>query len=66
MFSLLKKRENSRLFSRLHYSHVKRECNKVAYCLARHVINVLDLAIWMEDIPPQFVFVLQVDLVGFS
>ena len=68
MFSLLKqkRRENSRLFSQLHYSYVKREGNKVTHCLARHVINVLDLAIWMEDIPPQFVFVLQVDLVGFS
>ena len=37
---------NSRFFffSQLHYSHVKREGNKVAHCLARHVITVLDLA----------------------
>ena len=68
MFSLLKKkrRENSRLFSQLHYFYVKREGNKVIHFLARHAINVLDLAIWMEDIPSQFVFVLQVDFAGFS
>ena len=36
---------NSRFFfSQLHYSHVKREGNKVAHCLTRHVITVLDLA----------------------
>ena len=49
-------------FDQLHYSHVKRECNTLAHCLARHAFDISDFLVWMEDIPPQFSVVLQVDL----
>ena len=49
----------ARCFSKLQYSHVKREDNMVAHVLALFVLNVLDFSVWMEDAPPQllsFVF----------
>ena len=49
-------------FDQLHYSHVKRECNILAHCLARHAFDILDFLVWMEDVPPQFSVVLQADL----
>ena len=42
----------ARCFSKLHYPHVKRESNMVAYVLALFVLNVLDYSAWMEDAPP--------------
>lgn len=53
-------------FSQLYYSHVKRKGNKVIHCLAKYVIIVSDLATWIKDVPPLFVFVLQADLASFS
>ena len=48
----------ARCFSKLHYSHVKREVkregNMVAHVLTIFVLNVLDYSAWMEDAPPQF------------
>ena len=44
----------ARCFSKLHYSHVKREGNMVAHVLALFVLNVLDYSAWIEDAPPQF------------
>ena len=44
----------ARCFSKLHYSHVKREGNMVAHVLARFPLNVSDYSVWMEDVPPQF------------
>ena len=41
---------SSTCFSQLFYSHVRREGNKVVHSLARHVINVFDLTVWMKDI----------------
>ena len=49
-------------FIQLHYFHVKRECNTLAHCLARHAFDISDFLVWMEDIPPQFSVVLQADL----
>ena len=49
-------------FFQLHYSHVKREDNKMAHSFARCARFVLDFIVWLEDIPPQFVSVYQVDL----
>ena len=44
----------ARCFSKLHYSHVKRERNIVAHVLAHFALTVLDYSVWMEDVPPQF------------
>ena len=51
---------NSRFFTHSLYSHT--ECNSVAHGLARFTVNIPDFLIWMEDVPPQFHSVLQVDL----
>ena len=42
----------ARCFSKLHYPHVKRESNMVAYVLVLFVLNVLDYSAWMEDALP--------------
>ena len=47
-------------------SHVRRHCNVVAYTLARKVILNPYLLVWMEDVPPNVLFVLQADLEGLS
>ena len=44
----------ARCFSKLHYSHVKREGNIVVHVLARFALNVSDYSVWFEDVPPQF------------
>ena len=51
-------------FEQLLYSHTKREGNVVAHSLAIHAIDILGLLVWIEDVPPQFYFVLQADLIG--
>lgn len=53
-------------FSQLTYSHTKRECNKVAYSLARLAINYPDCVVWMEDITLQARSVIQADLAVLS
>ena len=45
-------------FDQLLYSHVKRECNSIALCLARYAFDISDFLMWMEDVPPQFSTVL--------
>ena len=55
-------RLSSTLFTQLHYSQTKREDNKVTHSLARYVLHVFDAVVWMEDVPPQVVSVLQADL----
>ena len=53
-------------FDQLHYSHVKRECNFATHSLAKFASNISDFQVWMEDVPPQLSFVIQVDLAEFS
>ena len=50
------------IFSRLFYSHVKREDNKVAHYLAKLIVNYPDNVIWMEDVPQLVFSFVQVDL----
>ena len=50
------------LFSKLSYSHVNREGNKVAHYLVKLVVNYPDIVIWMEDVPPSIFPFVQADL----
>ena len=52
----------SRNFNQLLYSHIRREGNFVAHSLARYA----DYLVWMEDVSPQFHFVVQANLDGLS
>ena len=56
----------SQQFDELHYSHTKREGNSLAHSLARYAVNIPDFLVWMEDVPPQFYYILQTDLSDFS
>ena len=49
----------SRSFNQLCYSHVTREDNKITHRLTRYVVHIPDFIMWMEDILPQFISVLQ-------
>ena len=56
----------TRFFIQLRYSHVKRECNKVAHNLTRHALCISNFVMWMEDVPPPFLFIVLVDIANFS
>ena len=56
----------SQQFDELHYSHTKREGNSLAHSLARYAVNIPDFLVWMEDVLPQFYYILQTDLSDFS
>ena len=49
-------------FERLLYSHVKRNDNKVAHSLAKNALRILDLQVWMEDIPSHIISILDLDV----
>ena len=49
-------------FERLLYSHVKRNDNRVAHCLAKNALRILDLQVWMEDIPSHIISILDLDV----
>ena len=51
-------------FSTINYSHVRRHCNTVAHSLARRAIYLSQMQVWMEDVPPDILPVLQADLTG--
>ena len=59
-------RNLSQHFDELRYSHTKREGNCLAHSLARYVVSIPDFLVWMEDVPSQFYYVFQTDLLGFS
>lgn len=42
----------SSCYSKLLYSHTKRDGNKVAHNLAKITVNFLDYIVWMEDFSP--------------
>ena len=49
-------------FQRMLSSHVKRNSNSVAYCLAKHAISIPSLQVWMKDLPSHIVSFLDSDL----
>ena len=51
-------------FSKLSYSHTKREGNSVAYNLAQLAVNIPNCLIWMEDVPSDVLSFCHVDLAG--
>ncbi|KAL0013888.1 hypothetical protein SO802_000957 [Lithocarpus litseifolius] len=53
----------SDFFSNLLYSHTKSDGNKVAHSMVRLSINFPDCVVWMEDIPPPILHVIQADKV---
>ena len=56
----------SNSFSKLSYSHTKREGNTVAHNLAKLVVNLTNCVIWMEDVPSDVLSSYQADLAGIS
>ena len=51
-------------FDELSYSYTKREGNQVAHGLAKYAKSIPDLVVWLEDVSPQLLSVLQADLLG--
>lgn len=49
-----------------HYSHGKREGNKVAHSLTTYFITSLECVVWMEDVPSPLSSLIQVDIASFS
>ena len=47
--------------TQLHYSHVKREGNKVTHNLAQHALCISDFVVGIKDVPPTFLSVVLVD-----
>ena len=56
----------TKFFTQLRSSHVKREGYKVAHNLARHTLCISNFVVWMEDVPPPFLFVVLIDIANFS
>ena len=53
-------------FACIHFVHVRRQGNNVAHALARRAITSPDLNVWMEDVPPDILHVVQADLASFT
>ena len=56
----------SNFYSKLLYSHCKREDNKLAHSLARYSINVSDYVVWMEEVSNPLFSVAQHDLANLA
>ena len=48
-------------FESVEFSLVKTEGNIEAHNIARHVIQVSKLSVWMEDVPPHLFVVIQAE-----
>ena len=59
-------RNLSQHFDELRYSHTMRKGNYLAHSLARYAVGIPDFLVWMEDVPSQFYYIFQTDLLGFS
>ena len=48
-------------FERYRFTHTRRSGNTVAHALARRALNIQNLCVWMEDVPPDIVPILYSD-----
>ena len=48
-------------FERFRFTHTRRSGNSVAHALARRALNIQNLCVWMEDVPPDIIPVLYSD-----
>uniref|UniRef100_A0A2N9HBQ0 RNase H type-1 domain-containing protein n=1 Tax=Fagus sylvatica TaxID=28930 RepID=A0A2N9HBQ0_FAGSY len=48
-------------FERYQFTHTRRSGNTVAHALARRALNIQNLCVWMEDVPPDIIPVLYSD-----
>ena len=46
------------------FTHVRRHCNALAHSLARRAQGLSQPLVWMEDVPPDTLTILQADLLG--
>ena len=53
-------------FLKISFSHVCRQGNVVAHCLAKRVILSKSLNVWMEDVPPDILQFVQADLAALT
>ena len=56
----------SGFYSKLLFSHCRRDGNKLAHSLARYSINVSDYVVWMEEVPHSLFSVAQHDLANLA
>ena len=54
----------SQNFDELLYSHTRRDSNQVAHSLVRYALGIPDFLVWMEDVSPPILSILQADLIG--
>ena len=52
----------SNCYSKLLYSHCRREGNRLAHSLARYSINVFNNVVWMEEVPTPLFTVVHQDI----
>ena len=50
------------LYTKLLYSHCRRDANKLTHSLARYSINVSNYIAWMEEVPHSLFSIAQNDL----
>ncbi|KAK9988324.1 hypothetical protein SO802_028563 [Lithocarpus litseifolius] len=56
----------SNCYSKLLYSHCRREGNRLAHSLARYSINVSNYVVWMEEVPTSLIKVVQQDIANMA
>ena len=59
-------KELAKDFSNIEFSHALRWGNSLAHNIARHARHVSEFMVWMEDVPPHLVSVIQVDSALFE
>ena len=56
----------SNCYSKLLYSHCRREGNRLSHNLARYSINVSNYVVWMEEVPNPLFTVVQQDVTNMA